>query len=321
MNDSRPVQLVVCVKWTDLRPVVDPLHGSTVPQTHGEGFSEADRAALEVALRFGERWDATTTLLTLGPAAADGALRDLAASGVERVVRIASRADLPSDRVAAQLASAITRIVGDDDVVVVCGDTSADRGSGSVPAFLAHELDAAQALGLIQAVAEGPVAGEPVAGGSVAGGSAAGGVSALRRLDGGRRERLSVGAPAVLSVEGGAGELRRASLAASLAARTLGIEVVPPSGSKEPETVLLAPWRPRTRVLPPPVGEHALQRIVSLTGALVDRTPPRTVVLEPSAAADEILDQLRSWGYLDGDATDVVPDDAAAATDVPAATE
>ena len=312
MNDPRPVQLVVCVKWTDLRPVVDPLQGSTVPQTHGEGFSDADRAALEVALRLGERWAAPTTLVALGPADADDALRNLAASGVERVVRIASRVDLPSDRVATQLAGTIARVVDGDDVVVVCGDASADRGSGSVPAFLAHELGAAQALGLIQAVAEGAAEG-------------AQGVSALRRLDGGRRERLSITAPAVLSVEGGAGELRRASLAASLAARDLEIEVVPPAGSKEPETVLLSPWRPRARVLPPPTGEHALQRIVALTGALVDRTPPRAVVLEPAAAADEILDQLRSWGYLGDDATGAAPDrdtdGAADPTDVPAAIE
>ncbi len=294
MNARHPVQLVVCVKWTDLRPVVDPLQGTAAPQTHGEGFSDADRAALETALRFGEHWDAPTTLVALGPEDAEVALRELAATGAARVVRIASRVDLPSERVAAQLAATIARIAGDDDVVVVCGDTSADRGSGSVPAFLAHELGAAQALGLIQAVAEGATVGD----------APGAGISALRRLDGGRRERLSVGAPAVLSVEGSAAELRRASLAASLAVKDLEIEVVAPTGSKEPETVLLSPWRPRARVLPAPEGEHALQRIVALTGALVDRTPPRTVVLEPDAAADEILDQLRAWGYLDADATE-----------------
>jgi putative heme iron utilization protein len=37
---------------------------------------------------------------------------------------------------------------------------------------------------------------------------------------------------------------------------------------------------------------------VALTGALVDRNPPRTVVLDPSEAADAIVEQLRSWGYL-----------------------
>jgi len=278
------VQLVVCVKWTDLRPVVDPLHGTTVAQTHGEGFSEADRAALEVALRFGDHWDAPTTLVALGPVQAEVPLRELAASGVARVVRVGSRADLPSATVAAQLAATVRHVAGDSDVVVVCGDASADRGSGSVPAFLADELGAAQALGLIQATVD--ATGQDA-------------IAALRRLDGGRRERLSVAAPAVLSVEGGAGELRRASLAATLSARELDIEVVPASGAKEPETVLLSAWRPRTRVLPAPAGDHALQRIVALTGALVDRTPPRTVVLDPAAAADEILSQLRTWGYLE----------------------
>ena len=79
-------------------------------------------------------------------------------------------------------------------------------------------------------------------------------------------------------------------------------------------------------MLPAPAGDHALQRIVALTGALVDRDPPRTVVLEPGAAADEILAQLRSWGYLAGDAdmpdADVPDADVpGAAADVPVATE
>ncbi len=279
------VEVVVCVKWTDLRPVVDPLHGAVTAQTHGEGFSSSDRAALEVGLRLADSWDAEVALVALGPSAADGALRELAASGVARVVRVDASTDLPSDQVAALLGAAITAIAPGDDRLVLCGDASADRGSGSVPAFLAAALDSSQALGLIQA------ASDPDA--------SVGAVAALRRLDGGRRERLSVAAPAVLSVEGGAGELRRASLASSLAARELPVEVVVPVGRRQAETVSLSPWRPRARVVPAPEGDQALDRIVSLTGALVDRTPPRTVVLEPAAAADEILSQLRAWGYLD----------------------
>lgn len=289
------MQIIACVKWTDLRPVVDPLHGAVEARTHGEGFSESDRAALEVALRVADHWSAGVVLLALGPADADGALRELAASGVARVVRVDSRIDLPSHQVAAMLAAAVRQVAASDEVLVVCGDASADRGSGSVPAFLAAELDAAQALGLIQVTADDPVSE---------------GVTALRRLDGGRRERLSVPAHAVLSVEGGAGELRRASLAATLAARTLEIEVVTPSGPRTPETVTLSPWRPRARVIAAPSAERALDRIVALTGALVDRTPPRTVELDPVAAADEILSQLRTWGYLDGDTdagADTVP--------------
>jgi electron transfer flavoprotein beta subunit len=52
-------------------------------------------------------------------------------------------------------------------------------------------------------------------------------------------------------------------------------------------------------VLPPPAGASPRERILDLTGALVDRTPPEQVVLDPASAADRILSQLRTWGYLD----------------------
>ena len=106
--------------------------------------------------------------------------------------------------------------------------------------------------------------------------------------------------PAVLSVEGAVSELRRAPLSASLAAREERIEVrSDPRVRGDVPAEQLEPWRPRARVLPAPVGGHALERVVALTGALVDRTPPRTVVLDPADAADTILDQLRSWGYVE----------------------
>ena len=72
-------------------------------------------------------------------------------------------------------------------------------------------------------------------------------VRATRRLDGGRREVLRVVAPAVLSVEGAAARLRRASLPAELAARRATIAVVPgPTGPVEhPDAVQR--YRPRAR--------------------------------------------------------------------------
>jgi hypothetical protein len=39
---------------------------------------------------------------------------------------------------------------------------------------------------------------------------------------------------------------------------------------------------------------------VALTGALSERTPPRSLVLDPPEAAAAIVAQLREWGYLDG---------------------
>jgi putative heme iron utilization protein len=51
--------------------------------------------------------------------------------------------------------------------------------------------------------------------------------------------------------------------------------------------------------VPAPSGADALERVVQLTGAFVERTPPRTVELAPAEAAQAVLDQLRTWGYLD----------------------
>jgi hypothetical protein len=53
-------------------------------------------------------------------------------------------------------------------------------------------------------------------------------------------------------------------------------------------------------VLPPPPADlSARERILALTGALTEREPPQLLVLEPDAAADRILDQLRAWGYVE----------------------
>jgi electron transfer flavoprotein beta subunit len=202
---------------------------------------------------------------------------------VDGVVRVDVDADHPAHDTVAALAPVLSA-ADLDAAVVVCGDHSADRGSGTFPAHLAHQLGAAQALGLIELEA-GEVAGE---------------LTAVRRLDGGRRERLRIVAPAVCSVEGSVAELRRAPLAASLQLRDAEVGVRPGPLQHHVEPPRLRPWRPPARVMPAPSGDRALERIVHLTGALVDRTPPRTVELDPPAAADAILEQLRAWGYLDG---------------------
>jgi len=152
----------------------------------------------------------------------------------------------------------------------------------SVPAYLAAHLGAAQALGLVQL--DVGTSGE---------------LTALRRLDGGRRERLRVTAPGVCSVEGAAARLRRAPLAATLAARTAVIDVRPGAGAVLTPSVPTRPFRPRARVLAPPAGATALERIAALTGPATGTAHGQPVVLEPADAADRILDTLRSWGYLD----------------------
>ena len=91
--------------------------------------------------------------------------------------------------------------------------------------------------------------------------------------------------------------LRRASLPATLAARKAEIPVFATDPPEEP-AVTIKPYRPRPRALPSPAGAEPHQRIVELTGALVDRTPPKVVTPGNAAeAAEALLGYLRDNGY------------------------
>ena len=294
------MRIAACVKWVDTRPEVDALTGEVDHDLRRHGASAADRAAVETALRLAERWaepagDVHLDLVTVGPVGAESMLADLGATGPWHLHRVSPREAVApegphlgegesSASVAAGLATVLERVGGVD--VVVCGDHSLDRGSGAVPAFLAARLGVAQALGL--------VAVEP---------GAPGELTVTRRLGAGRSERLAVRSPAVVSVEGAVATLRRAPLAAVLKPPRVERHVPGPADLGRTGEALRVlhrgPLRPRTRVVAAPAGDDALSRITELTGALVDRTPPRTVEADPVDAATLIIDQLRSWGHLD----------------------
>jgi electron transfer flavoprotein beta subunit len=273
--------VAAALKCVDLRPEVDPLTGTVRHDSRGSGFSLADAAALEWALRLGEAWGLPVTAITAGPPGAQGVLRDAAAFGAARLVRVPAEASAPSEAVA----RALGPLLG-GAVVVCCGDYSADRGSGSVPAFLAGQLGAAQALGLTGLTPESP-----------------GVLVARRRLDGGRRERLRVSAPAVVSVEPGAARLRRAPLSGLIAAGQADIETAAADGAtahgRRVHVLRTAPYRPRPKTLPPPSDRSPRARLLALTGALSERTPPRVVRATPDEAADELIRYLKDHGYLD----------------------
>ena len=271
--------IVACLKWVDQRPEPDAHGVIASPDSRFAGVSAADRAALEWALRSRDVIGGEVVAITAGPVAADAVLRDALAAGANRAIRL----DLPFGESSAAVGAAIAGVAGGAQQIW-CGDYSSDRGTGSVPAFIAATRGIAQALGLVRVSFDG------------------GAVEALRRLDGGRRERLSVDGPAVMSVEGSTAMLRRAPLRALLAAAD--VEIVQPLAVARPasSTGTYRPYRPRPRALAAPAGASALQRIKSLTGgdaASSARADP--VVLEPDAAADRILAALREWGYLPHD--------------------
>ena len=143
--------IVVCWKWV-----------ATDGDERWAGVSEPDRAALEVGLRLAEARGDTVTVVSVGEPGAVIGLREALAVGAHRAVRV----DAPAGLTSAAVAAAIAPVAADADWVL-CGDASADRGSGSVPAFVAAELGAAQALGLVAVtIGRAAICGRP--GGSTA---------------------------------------------------------------------------------------------------------------------------------------------------------
>lgn len=274
--------IAACLKWVDQRPEPGTALASIAPDERFAGVSAADQAGLEWALRQRERIGGEVVAVTVGPAAAEAVLRDAVAAGADRGIRVDLPFGAPSRAVATALAGVLAAAA-----TIWCGDASFDRGTGSVPAFLAHDLGIAQALGLVAIELPVGAAGDPA--GAI--------IGALRRLDGGRRERLRISGPAVLSVEGSTAMLRRASLRGMLDSPT--IERVSAPGVAAMHPLESRPFRPRPRVLAAPVGATALDRVRALTSAgAATAAHGESVTLEPAAAAERILAALREWGYI-----------------------
>jgi electron transfer flavoprotein beta subunit len=268
----RARRIGVALKWVALART-----DSRAPDARYGGLSAADEAALETALSIAATWGCPVRAASVGPQVARGALVQALAVGAAEVVHVDAPYNLASPVVATLLAHEFA-----DCDVVVCGDYSVDRGSGSTPAFLAAELKAAQALDLSTLVAE-----------------TAGTVLADRRLEAGRRERLRLTGRMVLSVGPSLARLRRAALPALIAARAASIPSrVPPRQADAPAPLSEGPFRPRAKILPAPPGE-VHDRLARLTGLSRPSIARQTLELSPAAAAERIVSQLRDWGYLE----------------------
>lgn len=266
--------IAACLKWTARPGAPDQADDRFA------GVSPADQAALEVALTLAGTLGKEVTAIAVGPPGAERVLREALACGATRAIRVDAAPGLRS----ADAAAAIAHVVAGADVVV-CGNVSLDRGTGSVPAFIAHHLGVVQALGLVavQVGSDGSVDH----------------LAAVRRLDGGRREVLSVPLPCVVSVEGSVASLRRAGLRASLAGRNAAVEVVPCRVPVHPTPAsIVTPFRPRARVMPAPAGDDVLERLRALTDTGAAPSHGEVVTLPAPEAAERIVRALREWGYV-----------------------
>ncbi len=285
--------IVAAMGWSWQEAEVDPLTGAVSADPRDRGPSKSELAALEHALRLAQRWDARVVAATVGPCEADAMLRDALAAGAAEALRVEPAGGAAGPRPAglvgggqesaAALAAALRQRYR-VPALVLCGDRSADRGTGSFPAFLAAALGAAQVLGVVRMEPEDD-----------------GGLRVHRRLDGGRREILLVRRPAVVSVEAAGVRLRRAGLPATVASGHAAIPVARPPAATAAQRIRVLgahPYRPRPRELAGPSGT-ALRRTLELTGALIERTPPTVLgPLPPDQAVGELLGYLRSHGYL-----------------------
>lgn len=264
------MKIVVCQKYAPGRVDVDPLTGAVDADPRSFGPPMSDQAALELALSL-EPSD--LVVACVGPWEADDMLRAAIGVGATRAVRFDPAAS------ASDAADALATICGEADLVL-CGD-GGWSGSDSVPAFIAARLGRPQILGAVKVALDDQT------------------LTVERRVDRGRIAVYTARLPAVISVEGSVAKLRRASLPGVLAAQEATIEHREfASQLAEIAVSRTRPIRQRTKVIPPPVGEVPLDRVLAITKAKEQSSPPRTLRLAPDEAAAEAVAALRDWGYL-----------------------
>jgi len=272
------MQILVPLKWSALRTEVDPASGASQVLPGQFGSDPASLAALMWALRLAGSVNAVVTVATIGAASAEEGLRVALALGADHACRVAA----PDGCTPTDVAAALVPLATDADLVVV-GARSIDGGSAAVAPALAASLDRPQACGLLAVEWDGDQ------------------LLAERRLPAGRRERVRLPLPAVISMEAGSIPPGRAPLPALLAAVDADIRRISPGRpilAEPPGTTV--PYRPRPRTVPPaPAGEEPRERIAALNGALDAGSRAQRVEVAPEEAAEEIVAVLRRWGYLE----------------------
>ncbi len=139
------MNIIVCIKQvpntTEIKidPVTNTLKRDGVPSI----INPDDKTAIEVALSLKEKHNATVTVITMGPAQAEKALREALAMGADNAYLITDRAFAGSDTLATStvIASAIKKLGAD---VVLCGRQAIDGDTAQVGPQIAEHLDIPQ---------------------------------------------------------------------------------------------------------------------------------------------------------------------------------
>ena len=181
------LRILVCVKQVpdvdQLR--MDPETGNLIRDGVPAILNPLDANALSAALSVKEEYGGEVTLITMGPPAAESALRECLAAGADRAVLVTDRAFGNADTLATSYSIAMAAQLDGEYDLIFCGKESLDGATGQMGAQLAERFGAAQVTGTlkIEQVDE-----------------AARVIRAQREVDGGV-ETLEAGLPCLLTIE------------------------------------------------------------------------------------------------------------------------
>ena len=286
------MQIAVCVKQViDTQAPLRILEGTlAVVQDEPRPVLRMDpaaRAALEEAMALQEHLGAEITALTVGPPAAEEALRICLARGVDRALHVICSDETELDAWhTSQILAAHLRDLRPD--LILCGDRSLDHGSGVVGPTIAELLNLAQITRAVRLDVQW----------------AAKALVAWRLLERGDRAIVQTGLPAVVCVMSSANEPRYVSVHRRMRTLQRPIERVRAyltegQTGKLCEIVGIDWPRPRPKKIAlPDASMSAAQRMQFLmTGG---RTKKKEKLFSGSAeeAAERVIELLQEKGIL-----------------------
>lgn len=136
------MKIIVCVKQvpdtTEVR--LDPVKGTLIREGVPSIINPDDKAGIEAALRLKEKLgDSTVTILCMGPAQADVALREAMAMGADEAILLSDRAFAGADTWATSstLSAALNKLEYD---IIICGRQAIDGDTAQVGPQIAEHL-------------------------------------------------------------------------------------------------------------------------------------------------------------------------------------
>lgn len=152
------LKILCCVKQVpDVDQMkMDPETGTLIRAGVPAILNPLDANALSAAVKVKETYGGEITLITMGPAGAESALRECLAVGADRAVLVSDRAFGNADTLATSYSIVSAANTVDKFDLIFCGKETLDGATGQMGAQLAERLGAAQvtSASLIKSVDE-----------------------------------------------------------------------------------------------------------------------------------------------------------------------